>query len=61
MLLGLEMFGASVLGQRVGVVSVRRVARGWSVQRPSRATEMKGGKMNILNFKIIALSNLLNY
>ena len=30
-------------------VSVRRVARGWPVQRPSRATEFKRGKMNILN------------
>ena len=30
--------------RRLGVVSVRRVVRGWPVQRPSRATECKGAK-----------------
>ena len=44
MLLGLEMSGASVLARRVGVVSVRRVAREWPEHRPSIATEFKVAK-----------------
>jgi len=61
MLLDLEISGFSCTWPRsVEVSSVRGLAGGESVQRPSRATECKGAKLIFLNLKKI-YSSFKNY